>query len=89
MFPVYKTMLVMLHLLVPAARLPVLSGDCQPLVRRESSHHVGHLVVCVYPESPLLGDARQLHVLGVKFLLHDLLKCLEHQRLGIRDGERL
>ena len=50
---------------------------------------LGHLLICVYSETLLLGDTGQLDVLCIKLLLHDLLESFEHQSLGICDGERL
>ena len=49
----------------------------------------GHLLVRVYSEPLFFRHARQLHILGVELLLHDLLQRLEHQRLGVGDGEGL
>lgn len=65
-----------LSLLYPM-RPPKVSVGWQPL------DHGSHLLVCVYSETAVLGDAGQLHVLGVKLLLHDLFERLEHERLGV------
>lgn len=51
-------------------------------------HHAGHLLLAVYPEALLLGHARQLYVLGIQLLLHDLLQRLEDQLLRLSQGER-
>lgn len=53
------------------------------LVGLESAHDRSHLVIAIYPESLVLGDAGQLHVLGVQLLLHNLLQCLQDQNLGL------
>ena len=59
------------------------------LVRGQALHDLGHLLVRVYPETLVLGDARQLHVLRVELLLHDLLERLEDEGLGVGEGEGL
>lgn len=57
--------------------LVVLCLDLQHLlVGRQTRHDCRHLLVRVYPEAPLLGDAGELDILGVEFLLHDLLERL-------------
>lgn len=55
----------------------------------ETLNHGSHLLVRVYPEAAILGHACQLHVLGVKFFLHDLLQGFEYEGLGVGDGQRL
>jgi hypothetical protein len=59
------------------------------LVRRQSSHDLRHLRIGVDPEALVLGHTRQLHILAVQLLLHDLLQRLERQYLGLRQRERL
>lgn len=59
------------------------------LVGGQPRNNSGHFLVCVYPEALVLGDARQLHVLGIELLLHDLLERLEDERLGVFEGEGL
>lgn len=44
-------------------------------------NHFRHLIIRVDPETLLLRNRRQLDVLEVEFLLHNLLKSLEDQRL--------
>lgn len=46
-----------------------------------------HLVVSVDPEPFILGDARELDVVRVELLLHDLLEGLEHELFGLGQGE--
>jgi hypothetical protein len=46
-----------------------------------------HLLVGVDTEALVLGDAGQLHVLGVKLLLHNLLKGAEGEGLGLLEGQ--
>lgn len=48
-----------------------------------------HLLICVYPEALLFGHARQLYVLGIQLLFHNLFQRLQNQRLSVRKGERL
>lgn len=59
------------------------------LVRGKALHDLGHLLIRVYPKALVLGNARQLHVLRVELLLHDLLQRLENQRLGVNEREGL
>lgn len=59
------------------------------LVRLQPADHALHLRVRVDLEALVLGHARQLHVLGVQLLLHDLLERLEHQHLGLGQRQRL
>lgn len=49
----------------------------------------GHLIVRVDSEALVLRHARQLHVLCVQLLLHDLLQRLEHHLLRLGQCERL
>ena len=51
--------------------------------------HSRHLFVWVDPEAFLLCHRRQLDVLGIQLLLHHLLQRLQHQRLGLLEGQRL
>ena len=74
------------HIFTPTAPPPPRKTG---LVRRQPLHHGGHLLVGVYSKAAGLGHAGQLHVLGVELLLHDLLERLEHERLGVGDGEGL
>ena len=46
-----------------------------------------HLLVGVDAEALVLGDAGQLHVLGVELLLHDLLEGAESEGLGLLEGQ--
>ena len=46
-----------------------------------------HLLVGVDAEALVLGDAGQLHVLGVELLLHDLLEGAEGESLGLLEGQ--
>jgi len=46
-----------------------------------------HLLVGVDAEALVLGDARQLHVLRVELLLHDLLESAESEGLGFLEGQ--
>jgi hypothetical protein len=59
------------------------------LVRRQPSNNLRHLRISVDPEALVLGHTRQLHVLAVQLLLHDLLQCLEHKHFSLGQGERL
>jgi hypothetical protein len=60
-----------------------------PLVRGQPSDNLLHLLVGVDPEALILCHARQLHVLAVQLLLHDLLERLEDENFGLRQGKRL
>jgi len=60
-----------------------------PLVCWQPSYHLCHLLIRVDPEALVLGHTRQLHVLAVQLLLHDLLQCLEYEHLSLGQGERL
>jgi hypothetical protein len=60
-----------------------------PLVCGQPSNNLLHLLVGVDPEALVLCHARQLHVLAVQLLLHDLLQRLENENLGLGQGERL
>lgn len=59
------------------------------LVRRQPSNNLGHLLISVDSESLVLGHTRQLHILAIQLLLHDLLERLERKYLGFRQGKRL
>ena len=59
------------------------------LVRRQPSNNLGHLLISVDSESLVLGHTRQLHILAIQLLLHDLLERLEREHLGFRQGKRL
>lgn len=59
------------------------------LVRGQPSDDLRHLGIRVDPKSLLLRHARQLHVLAVQLLLHDLLQRLEHHDLCFGESERL
>jgi hypothetical protein len=59
------------------------------LVRWQPSNNLRHLRIGVDPEALVLCDARQLHVLAVQLLLHDLLQRLERQNLSLGQGKRL
>ena len=59
------------------------------LVRRQPSNNLGHLLISVDSESLVLGHTRQLHVLAIQLLLHDLLERLEREHLGFGQGKRL
>lgn len=56
----------------------------RPLIRRQPPHHLCHLPIAIDPESLLPRHARQLHVLRIQLLLHDLLQRLEHHCFGFR-----
>ena len=62
--------------------------SCQ-LVGWQPSHNFLHLLVGVDPEALVLGHTRELHVLAIQLLLHDLLQCLEDKHLGFWQGKRL
>jgi hypothetical protein len=59
------------------------------LVRRQPSNNLSHLLISVDSESLVLGHTRQLHILAIQLLLHDLLERLEREHLGFRQGKRL
>lgn len=46
-----------------------------------------HLIVSVDPEPFVLRDARELDIVRVELLLHDLLEGLEHELFGLGQGE--
>jgi hypothetical protein len=60
-----------------------------PLVGGQPSDNLLHLLVGVDPEALVLRHARQLHILAVQLLLHDLLQRLENENLGLGQRERL
>lgn len=78
-----------------SAHSPKPTTPCPPtragsnLVGRQPLDNGSHLLVRVYSETAVPGDAGELDVLGVELLLHDLLEGLEHERLGVGDGEGL
>ena len=51
------------------------------LIRWQPPHNFGHLGIRVDPEPLVRRHGRQLHILGIQFLLHNLLERLEHERL--------
>ena len=57
------------------------------LVALELTDALLHLLVGVDAEALVLGDAGQLHVLGVELLLHDLLEGAEGEGLGLLEGQ--
>lgn len=59
------------------------------LVRGQPSDDLRHLRIRVDAEALVFRHARQLHVLAIQLLLHDLLQRLEHQNLGLGKGKRL
>ena len=61
----------------------------QALVRRQPSDNLLHLRISVDPEALVLGHTRQLHVLAIQLLLHNLLQRLECEHLGLWQGKRL
>jgi hypothetical protein len=63
--------------------------DSAFLVRWQSTNDFLHLRISVNSEALVLGHTRQLHILAVQLLLHDLLQSLEHQNLRLRQGKRL
>lgn len=63
------------------------SSSCS--IALQSPHHPRHLLITVDAEPLFLGDARELHVLGVQLLLHHLLESLQDQHFGFGQGERL
>lgn len=74
--------------LTPQRRAVLLytSSDRGVLVTLELADALLHLLVRVDAEALVLGDAGQLHVLGVKLLLHDLLERAKSQSLGLLKG---
>ena len=58
-----------------------------PSIRRQPSHDLSHLLIPIDAKTLVPRDAGQLDVLGVELLLHDLLQRLEHQRLGLGQGQ--
>lgn len=64
--------------------LLVLSVCPHHLVCGQPSNNLLHLLISVDPEALVLGHARELHVLAVQLLLHDLLQRLEDEDLGFR-----
>ena len=59
------------------------SSDPDILVALELADALLHLLVRIDAEALVLGDAGQLHVLGVKLLLHNLLERTEGEGLGL------
>jgi hypothetical protein len=57
------------------------------LVTLEFADTLLHLLVSVDAEALVLGDAGQLHVLGIELLLHDLLEGAESEGLGFLEGQ--
>jgi hypothetical protein len=57
------------------------------LVALELAHALLHLLVSVDAEALVLGDAGQLHVLGIELLLHDLLEGAKSEGLGFLEGQ--
>ena len=57
------------------------------LVALKLTNALLHLLVGVDAEALILGDAGQLHVLGVELLLHDLLEGAEGEGLGLLEGQ--
>jgi hypothetical protein len=57
------------------------------LVSLEFADALLHLLVGVDAEALLLGDARQLHVLGIELFLHDLLQGAESEGLGLLESQ--
>ena len=55
----------------------------QLLVYGQLSNDLLHLLIGVDPETLVLGNARELNVLAVQLLLHDLLQCLENKNLSL------
>jgi hypothetical protein len=55
----------------------------QLLVCGQPSNNLLHLLIGVDPEALVLGNARELNVLAVQLLLHDLLQCLENKNLSL------
>jgi hypothetical protein len=78
--PSSSTLLVSVSMFIP---FPI------ALVRRQPSHDLGHLRIRVDPEALVLGYARQLYVLAIQFLFHDLFQRLERKHLGFGQGKRL
>jgi hypothetical protein len=57
------------------------------LVALELADALLHLLVGVDAEALVLGDAGQLHVLGVELLLHHLLEGAKGEGLGFLEGQ--
>lgn len=57
------------------------------LVALELTDALLHLLVGVDAEALVLGDAGQLHVLGVELLLHDLLEGAEGESLRLLERQ--
>lgn len=57
------------------------------LVALELADALLHLLVGVDAEALVLGDAGQLHVLGVELLLHHLLEGAEGEGLGLLESQ--
>lgn len=62
---------------------------CSPLIGGQPAYDLLHLCIGVDLEALRLGHARQLHVLAVQLLLHDLLQCLEDEDFRFGKGEGL
>ena len=60
-----------------------------PLVPLQPPHDLLHLAILVNSEALVLRYTRQLHVLAVQLLLHDLLQRLEHKHFRLGQRERL
>lgn len=58
------------------------------MIPTELRNRPTHLLVIVNAEAFVLGHAGQLDVLGVQFLLHDLLQSLQNKRLGLSQRQR-
>lgn len=56
------------------------------MIPTQLCHSTAHLLVIVDAEALLLRHARQLHILRIELLLHNLLQCLQNKRLGF--GQR-
>lgn len=52
------------------------------LIALQPADDVLHLLIRVDAEALVLGDACELHVLRVQFLLHDLLQRAKSEGLG-------
>lgn len=52
------------------------------MIPTQLCHSTAHLLVIVDAEALLLRHTGQLHILRIQLLLHNLLQCLQNERLG-------
>lgn len=63
------------------------AGRHASLVALKLADALLHLLIRVDAETLVLGDAGQLHILGIELLLHDLLKSAEGEGLSLLQGQ--